>query len=654
MLNYGYVTTMTWENFREDQLAARIEIFLELGIRGSFVPFQAIEEQVYEHYDIFERKTTPLSIAVARPPSGVAQKIYHLVRDGNYVDIKSFQGEFVTRVKYHGSAQVQDFLMFCMDAVDDTVPPIDRRNQMRFVVNGTHFISNGEWRDEVDSASCPQWRETITIVIVTIMRIMNMSLISIIIDTVKTIVTALAVYAFFVLSFSGPKRKRIVPFSLALIMDAEPAPTLQQPGESQVNPSVQPILSDESQRLMRECPENQLGMDTPEKVGEEQVEEAEVSQTAKVDSLVLMDSPPKDEELSKVVCQKCQMEVFVFDAQAKGKTWWCKACNAINSTLRRNLTWPPPEFAALTTEEQVQFWQQCRAMREESTDGRLRYDRLRDVLVNSLTMVKTSELAKSSKGTYLPLSVYAQQLGCLWHSKGYNTNQIQENAPQMWDPILQEKTYMLPVTSLQEKEVKQRIESSVAAAERSVRKRKVDHQPEAANVTGAMIVDLLSDNEDAPDTEQPIPEPEQELTAKQLEAQRKKEEKAAARKAEERKKESQKERRETLKMNKTIVNLAGKAVVELQPLCVELQQTCASGDDNWPDLLKENLVQERDVLLDWKKAAAAALQKHAKNSEAKLEALPFKDSQEMMVRVKAAKKFVQDAKSASSKKRKNK
>ena len=245
---------------------------------------------------------------------------------------------------------------------------------------------------------------------------MNMSLISIIIDTVKTIVTALAVYAFFVLSFSGPKRKRIVPFSLALIMDAEPAPTLQQPGESQVNPSVQPILSDESQRLMRECPENQLGMDTPEKVGEEQVEEAEVSQTAKVDSLVLMDSPPKDEELSKVVCQKCQMEVFVFDAQAKGKTWWCKACNAINSTLRRNLTWPPPEFAALTTEEQVQFWQQCRAMREESTDGRLRYDRLRDVLVNSLTMVKTSELAKSSKGTYLPLSVYAQQLGCLWRS----------------------------------------------------------------------------------------------------------------------------------------------------------------------------------------------------------------------------------------------
>eukprot|EP00913_Durusdinium_trenchii_P011418 g10723.t1 len=186
-----------------------------------------------------------------------------------------------------------------------------------------------------------------------------------------------------------------------------------------------------------------------------------------------------------------------------------------------------------------------------------------------------------------------------------------------------EKTYMLPVTSLQEKEVKQRIESSVAAAERSVRKRKVDHQPEAANVTGAMIVDLLSDNEDAPDTEQPIPEPEQELTAKQLEAQRKKEEKAAARKAEqERKKESQKERREMLKMNKTIVNLAGKAVVELQPLCVELQQTCASGDDNWPDLLKENLVQERDVLLDWKKAAAAALQKHAKNSEAKLEALP--------------------------------
>ena len=225
----------------------------------------------------------------------------------------------------------------------------------------------------------------------------------------------------------------------------------------------------------------------------------------------------------------------------------------------------------------------------------------------------------------------------------------------MWDPILQEKTYMLPVTSLQEKEVKQRIESSVAAAERSVRKRKVDHQPEAANVTGAMIVDLLSDNEDAPDTEQPIPEPEQELTAKQLEAQRKKEEKAAARKAEqERKKESQKERREMLKMNKTIVSLAGKAVVELQPLCVELQQTCAFGDDNWPDLLKENLVQERDVLLDWKKAAAAALQKHAKNSEAKLEALPFKDSQEMMVRVKAAKKFVQDAKSASSKKRKNK
>ena len=48
-----------------------------------------------------------------------------------------------------------------MDAVDDTVPPIDRRNQMRFVVNGTHFISNGEWRDEVSKCFSPMSEEAV-------------------------------------------------------------------------------------------------------------------------------------------------------------------------------------------------------------------------------------------------------------------------------------------------------------------------------------------------------------------------------------------------------------------------------------------------------------------------------------------------------------
>ena len=35
MLNYGYVTTMTWENFREDQLAAMIEWQGELPAKQS-------------------------------------------------------------------------------------------------------------------------------------------------------------------------------------------------------------------------------------------------------------------------------------------------------------------------------------------------------------------------------------------------------------------------------------------------------------------------------------------------------------------------------------------------------------------------------------------------------------------------------------------
>ena len=114
----------------------------------------------------------------------------------------------------------------------------------------------------------------------------------------------------------------------------------------------------------------------------------------------------------KVQCQKCLSQVYVYDAQARGKVWWCKPCNAINSMLRRNLSWPPAEFSALDSDAQAAFWQRCQAAKDAAGEGRLRYDRLRDVLITSLTTQVTNELTKKSCGEFLPLSVYKQRLGC--------------------------------------------------------------------------------------------------------------------------------------------------------------------------------------------------------------------------------------------------
>ena len=232
--------------------------------------------------------------------------------------------------------------------------------------------------------------------------------------------------------------------------------------------------------------------------------------------------------------------------------------------------------------------------------------------------------------------------------RGYNVESLQQNAPSIFDPILQEDVYCLPVTSLQEKEIRAQIETSVAQAERAVRKRAAAVGGANKSETAAQpVVDHLSD-EEKPDNE----EEEEKLTAKQLEALRKKQEREAKSKAaKEQRKQEQAEQRDRLKNNKTIVNLSGKAVQILQPLKDELGQHVSDPDTN--PLLKENLTSCHVLLTAWHKAAASALQKHARNAAAALDPLPFNGEKDMMVEVKAAKRYLQEAKAnaAGSKKR---
>lgn len=80
--------------------------------------------------------------------------------------------------------------------------------------------------------------------------------------------------------------------------------------------------------------------------------------------------------------------------------------------------------------------------------------------------------------------------------RGYNVESLQQNAPSIFDPILQEDVYCLPVTSLQEKEIRAQIETSVAQAERAVRKRAAAVDGANKSETAAQpVVDLLSDEE---------------------------------------------------------------------------------------------------------------------------------------------------------------
>ena len=178
----------------------------------------------------------------------------------------------------------------------------------------------------------------------------------------------------------------------------------------------------------------------------------------------------------------------------------------------------------------------------------------------------------------------------------------------------------------------------MARAERAVRKRALSaNEVPSAELQQLDLVDLLSDEEE----EQPA---QRGKTERQLAAEAKRKAQKDERKEKaEQKKQEQFAKREQTKANRQIVALAGKAAGLLQPLCEEMAAVLKSKDE-LPGLLVENLVDSHTKLSEWRKASAGALQKHARNTEAALEPLPYETEKILQAELKDARKYVQTAK----------
>ena len=121
-------------------------------------------------------------------------------------------------------------------------------------------------------------------------------------------------------------------------------------------------------------------------------------------------SPTKDEKGSLVECNQCGLSVSPADAQVRGTlTWWCNNCNAATKQLRSKMQWPPQSFQKLSLQEKRDFWKETHKLKEE--DGELKYQRLRDVLVQQVGTKLVREWMKAKGGKYLPLGVYQKKLG---------------------------------------------------------------------------------------------------------------------------------------------------------------------------------------------------------------------------------------------------
>ena len=197
-------------------------------------------------------------------------------------------------------------------------------------------------------------------------------------------------------------------------------------------------------------------------------------------------------------CKKCLQPVSPSEAVVKApKVLWCRECNSIYTMLRRHQQWPPACFNGLSAEDQAEFWSRCKKEKEDGSS--FNYKRVRDALVRTTTESRSKEKRLDVGGTYLPLSVYQQ--------KGYNIDDgfCTRNAKQ-WSDGLQEWTYLLCETSVNDAEITKNIESEVAEAERQVKKRKMkedkveetgkeENASGSATATTSMVLDLVTDSE---------------------------------------------------------------------------------------------------------------------------------------------------------------
>lgn len=208
----------------------------------------------------------------------------------------------------------------------------------------------------------------------------------------------------------------------------------------------------------------------------------------------LIESVPEDPDEMEVICKKCGRSVNILQTLARSDTSrWCLSCNALQTLLRRHMSWPPEQFSKMSDDDQKNFF--LMANMQKDTE-QFKYNRVRDLLVKSMVKSKISETAMSVGGTYKPLSVLIK--------KGYLLpDDFEQTSPRLWSDALKCYTYLLPELSIHSTEISRTVEEQILKAERAIRKRKLDDskKDEKNNEDEDFVVDLLSDNEDNADAQ---------------------------------------------------------------------------------------------------------------------------------------------------------
>ena len=234
----------------------------------------------------------------------------------------------------------------------------------------------------------------------------------------------------------------------------------------------------------------------PEPDREAEVPAAQPSQGLVRQNAFLEEQEASDEVDSQVViCKKCHLEQDINTVVIRGpREMWCRACNNLYTLLRRNLAWPPAQFATMSEEQQAQFWAQCQKDREESMKSSFCYSRVKDTLTKVMAKEQVKQRRLEVGGTYLPLSVYA--------AKGYTIDaDFESRNARQWSDGLQCWTYLHNEVSVSESDIHSTVERTIVEAERNVRKRKAavmngdeDKKSVAASSTDN-VMDLVSESE---------------------------------------------------------------------------------------------------------------------------------------------------------------
>ena len=177
---------------------------------------------------------------------------------------------------------------------------------------------------------------------------------------------------------------------------------------------------------------------------------------------------PPTQEAPLLKCSKCGLELTRETLSApqfqRQKNLSCKICRGVAETLRRNLGEFPKEWDLLNPSEQIGFWRQAVALKQDE-GGVLRYKLLRSLLCRVISSSTIHEKTSVCANEYRPLSY--------WEKLGYCSDDIEEKADSRPCSIVG-TVYAVPVHMNSEAVTYKHIEETILRCERDCKRR---HEP---------------------------------------------------------------------------------------------------------------------------------------------------------------------------------